>query len=447
MPEALTRKIQDAKAASSNGGPPEAAPDTSELLAETVAFLRRFVVFANSSQALALALWVLHTFAFDAADVTPYPIITGPERRCGKTLVLDVLSLLVRSPWRIDGAPSEAVLFRTIEARQPTVLLDEVDVYFATGGERTEHMRALLNAGNRRGATVPRCVGPNFDVRDFNIFAPKLLAGIDASTWPDTIRDRGIVIGLRRKLATESVERFRRREVEDLAEAFRGRCESWATEERIEALRLARPSLPPELHDRAADAWEPLLALADDANGDYSEQAREAAQVLSGGSGDVTQESVGVRLLADVGTVFKGDRMTTEALSTALASLEESPWAETPPSPRRLADLLRPYGVRPKVMRMGESTRRGYVREDLLDPLARYVGGEWSHRRSATSQSAATPQHPSVHGGSQAKHDAQPSPHSKIDVSDVTGVTPDSRGGHRPRPNPSTKPKKKDVAT
>jgi hypothetical protein len=41
---------------------------------------------------------------------------------------------------------------------------------------------------------------------------------------------------------------------------------------------------------------------------------------------------------------------------------------------RRLANYLRPYGVSSKQVRIGAQTLKGYTREDLFDPWARYLG-------------------------------------------------------------------------
>ena len=83
---------------------------------------------------------------------------------------------------------TEAVLYRKIEQDAPTLLLDEIDAIFtAKGDENKEALRALLNAGFERRATVPRCVGPNHTLREFQVFCPKALAGI--GKLPDTVVD------------------------------------------------------------------------------------------------------------------------------------------------------------------------------------------------------------------------------------------------------------------
>jgi len=50
------------------------------LLNDVVALLRRYVVL-NAHAAIAVALWVVHTHAMEAAETTPYLHITSPEER------------------------------------------------------------------------------------------------------------------------------------------------------------------------------------------------------------------------------------------------------------------------------------------------------------------------------------------------------------------------------
>jgi hypothetical protein len=86
--------------------------------------------------------------------------------------------------------------------------------------------------------------------------------------------------------------------------------------------------------------------------------------------------SLGERLLADLRTVFGADdRLASATILARLGELEESPWADLYGrglDARGLAKLLRPYGVKPKVIRIGSDTPRGYERADLLDPWQRY---------------------------------------------------------------------------
>ena len=47
-------------------------------------------------------------------------------------------------------------------------------------------------------------------------------------------------------------------------------------------MAAARPDMPLGIEDRNADVWEPLLAIAEAAGGDWPQRAREAAIALVG---------------------------------------------------------------------------------------------------------------------------------------------------------------------
>lgn len=142
---------------------PHVADELAQILQELVAYLRRFVVLSDP-QVVATALWVAHTYAFDAAEATPYLQITSPEKRSGKSTLLDVLERVVTKPWKVV-ATTEAALFRVIEDRRPTVLLDEYDtiLYQEQGTRRTSRdLERRVPAGNtgstgrRRRSRLPR---------------------------------------------------------------------------------------------------------------------------------------------------------------------------------------------------------------------------------------------------------------------------------------------------
>ena len=83
--------------------------------------------------------------------------------------------------------------------------------------------------------------------------------------------------------------------------------------------------VPAELNDRAADSWEPLLALAAEAGGDWPGLARLAAIAPSGD--EVLELSTGMRLLADIREVFgERDHLLTSDLLQALHEMDEAPW-------------------------------------------------------------------------------------------------------------------------
>jgi hypothetical protein len=355
-----------------NGGrkPMSAAASPKTLAHEIYDFIKRFVV-VDDSAAFVTALWVIHTHCFEVAEQTPYLAVTSPERQCGKSRLLEVLRELVARPW-LAVCPSDAVVYRHIQNGKPTLLLDEVDTIFTPrNADRYEGLRALLNAGNRRGATVPRCVGTSNKVDHFSTFCPKVLAGI--GTLPDTVADRSIPVRLSRRKRDEHVDRFNRREVEPIAETLKDKVVEWVARNR-EGLENARPDMPVELSDRQQDGCECLVAIAS-ALGCEDEAATALVDLFKQERLD-DQESMRVRLLRDLRSVF-GDRkyMSSNDVVDALRDIEEAPWDTyygRGMNARDLATLLRHFGVRPVAVRIQREVKKGYRRDDLAEAWERY---------------------------------------------------------------------------
>lgn len=345
------------------------------LLNIVMAFVRRYVVLSEKA-AVAVALWIVHTYAIEAAEATPYLNITSAEKRSGKSRLLEVLNLLVARPW-LTSRVTAAVLVRYLASAMPTLLLDESDAAFRGDREYAEALRAVLNAGWRRGGAASLLVrkGGDWQPEHFTVFGPKAIAGI--GNLPDTVADRSIPIMLKRRAPNEQVARFRQREAQPLAEYLREGLAQWASTN-MESLQTARPDMPDSLDDRAEEGWEPLLAIADAAGGDWPERARQAAVALSAGE-EREEDSLGVRLLRDIQLVFteRGtDRLSSKDLVAALNEMDEAPWGDLRGKPldkRSLARRLRPYEIRPKQVRVGDRTLKGYMREDFHDAWARYI--------------------------------------------------------------------------
>jgi hypothetical protein len=337
----------------------ESANDTEALLEDIVAFLRRFVVLTDG-QLLAIALWLLHTYAFDAADNTPYLNIHSVLMQCGKSRLLAILKLLAHNADTMI-TPSEAVVYRWIEGLpNPTLLLDEVDAIWSTSTGDNEALRALVNAGYERGGQVPRCV--NFtEIQFFNVFCPKALAGI--GRLPDTVADRSIPIKLKRKKASEPCERFRKRlpGVSGPAEDICSRAEAWAAPN-IDALRAAWPELPDCLSDRQHDCIEPLLAIADLAGGRWPADARAAFVRIFAGARSA-DDSLRLRCLTDCRDALgAGGDVQSSELVARLQAIEDGPWQEQILTANRLAFLLRDFDVKPLQLRFPDpiGQKRGY---------------------------------------------------------------------------------------
>lgn len=389
-PSALDREIKGRRPKADGKGhevefeepQPWAHPvDGAAVLNELAGVINRYVVMPADS-AVACALWVLHTYAHDAARVSPILAVTSPEKRCGKTTLLEVLGALVTRalPGSSITAPA---LFRAVEKYRPTLLIDEADTFLRGSDE----LRGILNSGHRRrSACVIRTVGDDHEPRQFRTWAPKAIALI--GKLPPTLADRSVPIALRRRAPSEAVERWRDESFSELC----GKVARWA-KDNADALNSARPELPEGLHDRALDNWEPLFAIADAAGGNWPTKARNAAASLSG---ELNDDSVGTMLLTDIRGLFDrfgADRLTSQNLCEQLGAMEARPWpewgkAQKQITPRQLARILEPFGIRPKQGREGEKNWRGYALADFKEAFSRYLPSE-----------SATPLHPATTGG------------------------------------------------
>jgi hypothetical protein len=382
---------------------PGPAIDPAELLDQVTAFVARFSVFPDQHCAPMLALWYAHTHAIQHFYTTPRLILDSAEPGSGKTRVLEVGQYLAAKP-EMTISITTAAIFRMLAVGPVTLLFDEIDAVFsAKGGGNHEDLRALLNAGYKRSATVARCVGDasRMKVERFPVFAPVALAGI-AGAMPATITTRAVTIHMRRRAPHEHAEPFRERKVAGEAEPLRDGLAEWLDRVGAEYLAGAEPAIPEGVADRAAEVWEPLLAIADLAGGHWPDTARAAAVhfVTSAAS---TGSSVGTRLLADLRELFLAtgtDRMETAEIIERLLDSEDGSWGDLDGRPldaRRLAREMARYGVRPKDLKQaGGAVRKGYRTDGphgLADVWLRYLPP------TATSATTATPQVRAVAAG------------------------------------------------
>ena len=343
--------------------------DGAELLDSIVdAFTRRVVLPDGAADAL--ALWVLFVHAHDAAQISPILALVSPEKRCGKTTTLSVIQALVPRALPTSNI-SPAALFRAVEKWTPTILIDEADTFLRDSDE----LRGILNSGHTRpSAYVVRTVGDEHEPKAFRTWAPKTIALI--GTLPDTLADRAIAVRLRRKRPDETVERVRLDRMEVLTTLAR-QAARWV-EDNLDALSASDPETPAELHDRAADNWRALLAIADRVGGDWPARARATATELSKSGDD--DDSARVMLLADIHGIFAErdtDRIVSADMLAALVEREDRPWPEwrhgKPLTARGLAKLLAPFGIAPGTIRNeGGRTAKGYRRGQFDDAFSRY---------------------------------------------------------------------------
>lgn len=350
------------------------------LLTLTERFIGRFCAFPDGHALVAVTLWAAHAHMVDHFYTTPRLALLSPEAGSGKTRVLEVLDLLVpESMFCLSASP--AAIFRTLAEKQVTLLFDEVDTIFQKRGkdDGNEDLRALLNAGYKRGASIPRCVGPKHEVQNFSVFAATALAGL--GDLPDTVMTRSIIIRMKKRAPHEHVEPFRSREHEAPGHAIRNKLAEWAYTVGAQ-VGAAWPTMPEGIVDRPAEVWEPLIAVADAAGGGWPERARVACLALVKVAQD-RRVTLGIRLLTDLRTIFgESDYLPTRVILERLEKGEEhgleadAPWADLhgkPLNERGLASMLKKYDVHAMKVKWQGSALQGYRREHLHDAWQRYL--------------------------------------------------------------------------
>ena len=291
-----------------------------DVLDSVVELLRRYVVFEHDDDAVLVALYIALTYCFDRFKHLPLLVITSAVKRSGKSTLLELVGHLSQRALFATSATA-AVLFRAGDRYRPTLLWDEVDNAFTDNGD----LKAILNSGASKSAPyVWRCekLGDAYVERAFNVFYPKVVAGINLEhCLSDTTLDRSIIVKLTRanpshRLGDASVEAWPL--ARQLCRAITD-CQLTANAD----------MLPTWLTQREADMFLPLLAIAAEAGREWYERAlnaiREHVQRIADEKLDVNE-----RLLRDVLAVFERsnrESMTATDIANELNRAEYE-WAD-----------------------------------------------------------------------------------------------------------------------
>lgn len=363
--------------------------DGADLLNRVHAYARRFICYPSETASIAHVLWMAHTHLMNAWFTTPRLAVLSPEQGSGKSRVLEITALLVPNPAHSVNSSAAYILRKVADQNnRPTILYDEIDTIFGPNARGNEDLRGMFNAGYRQGVTVGRCFTEKGKVltQDFPIYAAVALSGL--GNLPDTIMGRSVIIRMRKRGPGEEVEHFRPRLHEPSAGVLRDELAAWAAGVIVLA-EGSEPSLPDGIANRDADVWEPLVAVADLAGGDWPALARQAATEAVQSAKANSKPSLGVRLLADIRACFGSkDRISTADLLDKLLADEEAPWGDLGRKKldaRILAKMLGEYDIRSSNMRIsGGSPVKGYARESFHDAWKCYLPPLETDATSAT---------------------------------------------------------------
>jgi len=353
------------------------------LLDEILLLLPRYLSIPTGA-AEAIVLWCLITYCYDIFEHLPILGITSPERRCGKTELLTLLSQLIYKGYMFSSATISA-LFRTVNNYKCTLLIDEGDTFLINN----EDAKSFLNSSHTKSGAVMMCsekVDDKYEPTSFSTWGPKVVAMIgDISEISQTVEDRSIEIKIHRKAPSAVLAKiddaFRRQCLE-----LRARCQYWA-DANIEKIKNADPIIPDTNNDRNTDNWRPLFQIAEVAGGAWPKRARDALLLLVK-HGEATK---GTQLLADIAKVYQTSwgndwrkliiDLDSVAFSrdivTYLRDLPNSIWENTYDPAKQLnqntlAQLLRPYGILPKTVWIEGESAKGYKLRPIIEMFDRY---------------------------------------------------------------------------
>jgi len=363
-----------------NGNGPEnqgkGLPFLADLIEDLERILLTYISFPDTKLATLWALWFVQTYCFEAFSYCGYLALRSSTPGCGKTLLLSILSLFSFGKPSIYTNVSGAVLYRI---QNQVLFLDEVDKLGNKDREKSGDIQAILNAGFKKGQVVPRCEGRDFRIKEFDVYGPKALAGIESLA--DPIADRAFHIPMKREKNRR--QRFSERKFEEIASCWRENCQRWV-DERFTAIGNAYQQIPDEVdalqgyESRFQDISEPIFILSDladierNASSEDSEtrgfqpilpRLLEGLKVVASKRQPSGREQQMQAFLKVVEPHLNGDSsvfLKTRDLLEECQQCEDLEWIETP---RKLANLLKVFELYPDKKREGEETVRGYVIE------------------------------------------------------------------------------------
>jgi Protein of unknown function (DUF3631) len=363
-----------------------------EIISRIEKFINEYVKFTDA-YSLPIALWVMATYVFSSFDAFPYMVITAETKRSGKTRLAEMISFCCSNP-RFFTAMTPSTMFNIIEAEHPTVIFDEAETL---SGESQSVMSQVLNAGYRKGTRIPRMVGKD-QWKEYDTYSPKIFILI--GDVRDTLRDRSIIVRMRRAVGNEIPARFVHETVKSAGETLR---EDISELVQMNADMITQSYLDHAgisfLTDRDEEIWTPIFTMAQvfcpsripeleriavDMATEKTAPKRRYVELQS--SEDSSQDDeYALRLLEDMIIVMNGKPISSQDAVTRLREIPTAPWRKFRGdgiTMHNIADMLSRFGVRSSTIRIGSAKKgdnrnvfKGYKPEQVREAIKKHRQG------------------------------------------------------------------------
>ena len=287
--------------------------DIAAVLDEAVRSMKRHVAAPDTHSDTA-ALWSLHAHLLHkeelGVDVSPRLGFQSPEEDSGKTTFMKLVRALVPRPKGV-GSLTGSSLFRAVDARKCSLLVDEGDFVFRA--DANPDLLGIYNSGNdRMFAKVSRSMpigNGQFEDYDFNTFAALCFTSINKLPTK-SMQSRCISLPMKPATKEEAAKltRFRASRSQDLQDCGR-KFARWAAD----LSELPDVEVPDNFVNRIADNWRSLFQIAHLAGGDWPARVLAAAQADADGDGEEPRERGAGRLLDAIWRTFAAEIRQTRA--------------------------------------------------------------------------------------------------------------------------------------
>jgi hypothetical protein len=330
--------------------------------------LTREVVIGDAER-VAVILWIAHTYVYELFPLTPRLFVTSAGPESGKTRLLSLIADMSRGGLRINGI-SKAALGRLKDdyGSGLMVALDQLDNALDRRALETGPMLDRLISGADRGAKqvlVEKRPDGALKTEPHDLFYPMALGKIGG--LPDVaLRSRAIVIRMHPATPEEAAQ---------LSQRAKGTVGENIKPLLTKVLALhcsdiaaAKPAVPSQLINRAADKWRPLLAIADVAGGEWPSRALDAAVELES---EEEERPDHLTLLCQVVAAtqeWPHDVIFSQELDQ---KLRKTGWGGS--SSKKRGNLLRSVGLKAERYWRDDKQLRGYRIADIRAAAAKYL--------------------------------------------------------------------------